>query len=110
MQPIFFDFAEVRNKGRLMLGVGPSVQGIIPLPTMSLGIVGITRDATGAPLAGCTVDLFRTLDDVKMDTAVSDAGGNFAFSVSLSTAYYLVAYKVGAPDVAGVTVNTLVGA
>jgi hypothetical protein len=75
-----------------------------------LRVFGVTKDSTGAALGTCAVDLFRTADDVVMDRTVSDASGNYEFrSASLSTAYYVVAYRAGAPDVAGTTVNTLVG-
>lgn len=84
--------------------------GRLPLPSMFLRVFGVTKDSTGAALAACTVDLFRTADDVRVDTVVSDGSGNYEFrSASLTTAYYVVAYKVGAPDVAGTTVNTLIG-
>lgn len=82
-----------------------------PFTTTILRIVGVTKDSTGAPLAGCTVDLFRTIDNVMIDSVVSDASGNYVFtSAGTQFSYYIVAYKAGAPDVAGTTVNTLLGA
>ena len=75
-----------------------------------LRIFGLTLDSLGAPLGNCAVDLFQTVDDVVVDRVVSDAGGNYEFrSASLSTRYYVVAYKPGSPDVAGTTINTLLG-
>jgi hypothetical protein len=74
-------------------------------------ITGVTRDSTGAVLGSCTVHLFRTSDDVKVDTTTSDASGNYSFvRIADATTYYCVAYKAGSPDVAGTTVNTLVAA
>lgn len=82
------------------------------LPFHSVGrtITGTTKDSTGNALAGCTVDLFTTVDDVKIATCISDAAGFYAFDATAAGPYYLVAYKAGAPDVAGTSVNTLVGA
>ncbi len=71
-------------------------------------LTGVTRDSAGAALGGCVVDLFTTSDDVLRFSTVSDASGNFSFSLpSNGWTCYLVAYKAGSPDVAGVTVNTL---
>lgn len=72
-------------------------------------VVGITRDAAGAPLPGVTVDIFRTLDDVKVGAAVSDPNGVYMVPVYEDAVYYAVGYLAGAPDVAGTTVNTLLG-
>jgi hypothetical protein len=77
--------------------------------TRAYKIAGITRDSTGAPLGNVTVQLFRTQDDFFVEEKISDGSGNFSFDAT-PVAHYLVAYKAGAPDVAGTTVNTLVGA
>jgi hypothetical protein len=79
-----------------------------PLSMQAYAITGVTRDSTGAPLGGVTVDLFTTADDVKVATTVSDGAGNFQFPATAGP-YYLVAYKPGAPDVAGTSTNTLTG-
>lgn len=71
-------------------------------------ITGVTKDSTGAALASVTVDLFDTAGDVLRATTTSDANGNYLVDGQIDTTYYLVAYKTGAPDVAGTTVNTLV--
>lgn len=77
--------------------------------TKNGSLVGITRDLNEAPLGNCTVDMFKTLTDEKVATVVSDGQGNFAFNIApVSGPFYLVAYLVGSPDVAGTTVNTLV--
>ena len=87
---------------------------LIFLPNLGMGgsgtlaaIRGVTRDATGAPLAGCVVHLFRTADDVKIGTTTSDAGGNYAFLLAPGIPCYCVAYLAGTPDRCGTTINTL---
>lgn len=73
-------------------------------------ISGVTRDAAGAVLGGCTVDLFRTSDDLKRDSVVSDAGdGTYSVGADTDATHYAVAYLAGSPDRAGTTVNTLTG-
>jgi hypothetical protein len=71
-------------------------------------ITGTTVDANGAPLAGCTVQLFRTGDDSFVAELVSDGAGAYSFVMGDNAGtFYLVAYKPGSPDVAGTTVNTI---
>jgi len=73
-------------------------------------LTGVTKNSAGAALAGCAVHLFRTSDDLLIGATTSDGSGNFSFVVANGvTAYYVVAYHAGSPDVAGTTVNTLVG-
>lgn len=110
MAVILFMFAEAKRVAGKPFGIGPSWQGRIPLPGAYLRIFGVTLDSTGTALPGCIVHLFQTADDKFIDQAVSDGSGNYEFrSPSLSTAYYVVAYKAGSPDVVGATINTLVG-
>lgn len=75
------------------------------------GFTGVTRDQYGSAVGSCAVKLYRTSDDMLLDSQVSDPSGNFL----LSTAYYpdthyIVAHKTGSPDIDGVTPNTLIGA
>lgn len=71
-------------------------------------ITGVTRDSTTAALGGCIVQLFRTGDDSFVAQTTSDGSGNYSFTVSdNSSTYFVTAYKAGAPDVFGTTVNTL---
>lgn len=85
--------------------------GAIPVTPTVFRVVGVTKDSTGTALAGCTVKLYRSRDDALIDQTVSDAAGNYSFaSGSTVETYYIVAYKPGAPDVAGTTVNTLLAA
>ena len=71
---------------------------------------GVTRDSTGGALGSCIVDLFLTEGDLWLLTTTSDpTTGAYSFSVGSGTGtkYYVVAYKVGSPDVAGTSVNIL---
>ena len=72
-------------------------------------IIGVTKDANGAPLGTCIVQGFRTANDQYVRETISDPAGNYVFCTEFLDSQYLVAYKVGAPDVAGTTVNTLTG-
>jgi hypothetical protein len=101
-------------------GGGPMGSGILrsgwrPAPFKSptfsdegFVITGVTRDSTGTPLPSVTVDLYLSATDQRVDSTVSDGAGNFTFGATAGP-YYLVAYKVGTPDVAGTSVNTLTG-
>lgn len=76
----------------------------------NLTISGVTRDSSGVALGACTVDLFRTIDNVFIGQTISDGSGNYIFDgVQQGFTYYVVAYLAGAPDTAGTTLNTLVG-
>lgn len=72
-------------------------------------ITGVTRDSSGVAVGNCLLDLYITGVDTLSQNGVSDASGNFTFFNPGSGPFYIVAYKVGAPDIAGTTVNTLVG-
>ena len=72
-------------------------------------ITGVTRDSSGNPLANCLYALLRTGDNSVAALGTSDANGNFVIYASSQFTHYIVAYKAGSPDVAGTTVNTLVG-
>lgn len=78
----------------------------------SYTLTGVTKDSTGAALAACRVELYTTADDLPRDAVVSDGSGNFTLHSPNPAAgpFYLVAYKPGAPDVAGTSVNTLTSA
>lgn len=73
-------------------------------------VSGQTLDSSGAPLAGCTVDLYLTATKTLVATQLSDASGNYSFPVPAdANAYFVNAYLAGSPDVEGTTVNTLTG-
>jgi hypothetical protein len=81
-----------------------------PIPTQANRVVsGLTKDSGGAPLGLCTVDLFNSATDIREQSVISDASGNYSFTVDPTMHYYCVAYLVGSPDVSGTTVNTLAG-
>lgn len=74
------------------------------------GFTGVTRDVNGSAVGSVTVKLFRTSDDLLLDTTISDPVGNFL----LNTAYYpdahkIVAHKSGSPDIDGVSPDNLIG-
>ena len=99
--------------GRHRRGMGPPMLGsafIQQHATPRIIITGITKDSGGAPIGGCTVKLYRTSDDVMVLSTISDGSGNYTFApVNRGVQYYVVAYKAGAPDVSGTTLNTLEG-
>ncbi len=82
-------------------------------------IFGVTKDAAGAPLGNCIVRIFERESGLLRAEVVSDGSGNYLVDVSGPDAvdgesgqpltFQGVAYKAGAPDVSGVTVNTLLG-
>ena len=113
MQPILFMLSgphlNLNPAGRN--GVPPSVRGAMPLPTATFRITGLTRNSAGAAEGGFTVYLMDMTDGVPRlaQTTISDASGNYEFSVGQSILFWAVSYKAGAPDKAGASVNTLVG-
>lgn len=112
-QPYLFKLNTLRlaSNPRSRLGAPPPMRGYLPLPTFHLYITGITKDSAGTALGSCVVQLFRTDNDQIIEEIVSDGAGEYRFrGIAPGTSYYVVAYKAGAPDVAGTTVNTLVGA
>lgn len=88
---------------------GPRTKGFHgPRRRIEVLIGGYTRNGAGTALPACDVHLFRTSDDLEMDQTTSDASGYYEFRTALpAESYYAVAYKAGAPDVSGTTINTL---
>ena len=70
---------------------------------------GQTLNASGAPLGGCTVQLYNTATGLLVDTQVSDSGGNYKVTDPNNVACFIVAYLLGSPDVAGTTIDELTG-
>lgn len=71
-------------------------------------ISGLTKDSTGALLPNCVVALFRTNDSVLQAVETSNENAEYVFTCDGNVdTRFCVAYKVGSPDVAGTTVNTL---
>lgn len=92
---------------------GYTARGNYDLSQCDLGVShyvlsGVTRDSTSAVLPACVVHLMDTATDVLQRQSTSDATtGSYSFSVYYQGPFYITAYKAGAPDVAGTTVNTL---
>ena len=75
-------------------------------------ITGITKDAGGSAMGGCSVFLFNTTDPSKpwlSQSTVSDNSGNYSFAVDPTQYYWCVSYLTASPDITGATVNTLMG-
>lgn len=92
---------------------GPVIPIMLEDPTGNMAssyiISGVTRDASNVPLGGVTVELFTTGTDQKVLATVSDANGNYTFSVTGQQTFWAVAYMPGSPDIFGTTANTLTG-
>lgn len=78
-----------------------------PFSTLSVYVTGTTKDSAGVALGSCVVQLFRTVDDLIVAEGVSDGSGLYSLLAPVGGPFYVVAYKAGATDVAGTTVNTL---
>lgn len=116
MQPILFALQQKRgftNQRASARGIAP-LRANLPMPQQPpLDIIGVTRDSTGAVLASCEVELYVRATDQTFGTyvsrTISDGSGNFGFRVGLGRIYQHIAYKPGSPDVAGISLRTLVG-
>lgn len=101
--------AGVPNVARSVPAVRGFQSGESPVFEYPYSITGVTRDSNGTALGSCRVGLFRTMDDSFVHQVTSDASGNYAIPASNLLQHYLVFYKTGSPDVAGSSVNTLIG-
>lgn len=72
-----------------------------------LGFVGYTRDQYGSRTGGCTVRLFRTVDDSLQAKVTSDANGLYFATTPYNDAHYEVIHNP-AGDQAGATANNLI--
>lgn len=75
-------------------------------------ITGTTKDRSGTPLGNCMVEVYSTQDNTCRATTTSDANGLYTVDVVETAAgltFFAIGYLPGSPDVAGTTVNTLVG-
>jgi hypothetical protein len=80
-------------------------------------VAGVTRDGAGAALGSCRVVLMESgmivLDPARQNNpivgdATSDGSGNYSIAVGKPVPHQAIAYLAGSPDVAGVTVNTVI--
>ena len=69
-------------------------------------IIGVSRDATGAALGNCTVNVFKTSNNELVGSTISDGSGNWTVYPNQAGPYYFVEYKSGSPDVFGTSPNT----
>jgi len=76
------------------------------LGQLSMRIIGVSRDASGAALGGCSIHVFRTTDDTLVALTTSDGSGNWVAYPNAPGPYYFVEYKAGSPDVFGTSPNT----
>lgn len=73
-------------------------------------ISGTTKDSAGSSLGNVELSFFYSEGDLLKGKTTSDAAGAYAMDVGCnSSKFYIVAYKPGSPDVAGTTVDTLIG-
>ena len=74
-------------------------------------ISGITKDSAGVALGNCVVEVFETISRRLHASTISDVTGAYLVDVTgeADVTFFVVAYQAGSPDVAGTTVNTLVG-
>lgn len=94
----------------LSQGRGPFVQQMFYLPVRlpaRFVLTGVTKDSTGAPLGSVVIDFFDSVAKTLIASTISDSAGSYTVDLPASAVVQGVAYKAGAPDVAGVTVNTL---
>ena len=97
----------------LRIGQGPNAVGPYknPVAPPRYRLTGLTVDSAGAALGACTVDVFESASRLYRGQTQSDANGNYSIDVTGSgtgLVFQAIAYKAGSPDVAGVTLNTLV--
>lgn len=102
----------VPNVPRSMPAVRGFVDGNSPVLERAYQLQGVSRDATGAALGGCTCTLFRVdgTDFWQEQRMVSDAvTGVFQFNVSPLAQYRVTFDLDGSPVRAGLTLKTLTG-
>lgn len=94
----------------------------LPLPAISAVITGVSRDASGVALGGCTCTLFKVTQGAsdaqgvspapvftQVATTVSDGSGNYSFVVGFDGPYRVTFDLAGAPIRAGITLKSLTG-
>lgn len=64
----------------------------------------MTRNASGSPLAGCTIDLYDA-SRVWQQRTVSDGAGAYSFTLGGNGGVMLVAYLPGSPAVSAASVQ-----
>jgi lysophospholipase L1-like esterase len=96
-------------------GPHPMLDMYVPSSKMAkYTISGVTRNSAGVALAGCVVEVFETASGLLRAVTTSDGGGNYSVDITSSETgltFFVNAYLKGggAPDLAGTSVNTLIG-
>lgn len=73
-------------------------------------IMGTCYDQASSPISGAIVQGFLTSTDFYVGATTADSNGRYEFGTPYALSnHYLVAYRAGAPDIAGTTVDTLQG-
>lgn len=73
-------------------------------------IMGRCLDVSSNGVSGAIVQGFVTATDTYVRETTADSNGYYELGTEYpATNHYLVAYRAGAPDIAGTTVNTLQG-
>lgn len=102
--------ASMYNDGSIQGAIWFQEPDIVAGASSRFGFVGVTRDQYGSPLGGVSLKLFRTSDNLLIDSTTSGPTGNYLLNTAFyPDPHYIVAHKSGSPDVDGVTVNTLIG-
>lgn len=71
-------------------------------------IMGRCKDSDGNGVSGATVQGFVTATDTFERETTANSNGDYELGTQWAgVQHYLVAYRAGAPDIAGTTVNTL---
>lgn len=73
-------------------------------------IMGIAKDGSGLPKAGCRALLYLTAGDIKIAETITNDAGIYAFEVGDTTTQYYVKVFQESPPLAGISVRTLTGA
>jgi hypothetical protein len=88
--------------------LGPAV--IQPLGIYNTTLTGVSRDASGSPIGGCTIKLYRKSDDAVMDLQTSDGSGNFTFTMAPTSMTFYIRATDSSGLLVGTSLDTLVGA
>jgi hypothetical protein len=104
-QPETFSAAQSVNNG-----TQPAVvHAIKPMPFVRYTLTGRTLDNTGGTLPFAPVDLYTAGDKRWIGSAVSEADGTYRIHTAMRqpALHFVVAYKPGSPDIAGITATSL---
>ena len=94
---------QLNNVRYLQDNIGPDAIDLVNTPGPE--IAGVVRNATGVPVEGAVVKLFRQSDDRAVRETVSAADGSYSFvrDVFDTESYYVVSYLEGVPQTQGIS-------